>query len=71
MEFDQLIKRINELSRKSKSEGLSEAEKAEQTELRNQYRAMVVGNLSAQLNTMKIQYPDGTIKDVKKMPPKD
>ena len=71
VEFDQLIKRINELSRKSKSEGLSEAEKAEQTELRNQYRAMVVGNLSAQLNTMKIQYPDGTIKDVKKMPPKD
>jgi uncharacterized protein YnzC (UPF0291/DUF896 family) len=71
VEFDQLIKRINELSRKSKSEGLSEAEKAEQTELRNQYRAMVVGNLSAQLNTMKIQYPDGTIKDVKKTPPKD
>ena len=71
MEFDQLIKRINELSRKSKSEGLSEAEKAEQTELRNQYRAMVVGNLSAQLNTMKIQYPDGTIKNVKKTPPKD
>ncbi len=71
MEFDQLIKRINELSRKSKSEGLSEAEKAEQTELRNQYRAMVVGNLSAQLNTMKIKYPDGTIKDVKKTPPKD
>ena len=71
MEFDQLIKRINELSRKSKSEGLSEAEKAEQTELRNQYRAMVVGNLSAQLNTMKIQYPDGTIKDVKKTPPKN
>ncbi len=71
MEFDQLIKRINELSRKSKSEELSEAEKAEQTELRNQYRAMVVGNLSAQLNTMKIQYPDGTIKDVKKTPPKD
>ena len=71
VDFDQLIKRINELSRKSKSEGLSEAEKAEQTELRNQYRAMVVGNLSAQLNTMKIQYPDGTIKDVKKTPPKD
>ena len=71
VEFDQLIKRINEFSRKSKSEGLSEAEKAEQTELRNQYRAMVVGNLSAQLNTMKIQYPDGTIKDVKKTSPKD
>ncbi|MBQ7273929.1 MAG: DUF896 domain-containing protein [Clostridiales bacterium] len=66
MEFDQLIKRINELSRKSKAEGLNEAEKKEQTELRNEYRAKVVGNLSNQLNNMKIKYPDGTIKDVKK-----
>ncbi|WP_034450894.1 DUF896 domain-containing protein [Butyrivibrio sp. AE2032] len=66
MEFDQLIKRINELSRKSKTEGLSEAEKAEQTRLRNEYRALVVGNLSAQLDSMKIKYPDGSIRDVKK-----
>ena len=66
MEFNELIKRINELSRKSKAEGLTEDEKKEQTELRNEYRALVVGNLSSQLNTMKIKYPDGTIKDVKK-----
>ncbi len=66
MEFDQLIKRINELSRKSKNEGLTDDEKKEQTELRNEYRSLVVGNLSSQLNTMKIKYPDGTIKDVKK-----
>ena len=37
MEFDQLIKRINELSRKSKNEGLTDNEKKEQTELRNEY----------------------------------
>lgn len=66
MEFDQLIKRINELSRKSKNEGLTDDEKKEQNELRNEYRSLVVGNLSSQLNTMKIKYPDGTIKDVKK-----
>ena len=66
MEFDQLIKRINELSRKSKTEGLSEEEKKEQTELRNMYRSMVLGNLSSQLDIMKIKYPDGSIKDVKK-----
>ena len=66
MEFDQLIKRINELSRKSKTTGLTEAEKAEQTELRNEYRALVVGNLASQLDGMKIKYPDGSIKDVKK-----
>ena len=66
MEFDQLIKRINELSRKSKTEGLTPAEKEEQTKLRNKYRALVVGNLSSQLDGLKIQNPDGTITDVKK-----
>ena len=66
MEFDQLIKRINELSRKSKTEGLTPAEKEEQTKLRNEYRALVVGNLSSQLDGLKIQNPDGTITDVKK-----
>ena len=66
MEFEQLIKRINELSRKSKSEGLTPAEKAEQTELRNEYRALVVGNLSSQLDGMKVKHPDGLVTDVKK-----
>ncbi|MBQ6017122.1 MAG: DUF896 domain-containing protein [Clostridiales bacterium] len=66
MEFDQLIKRINELSRKSKTEGLTPEEKAEQTELRNEYRALVVGNLSSQLDGLKIKHPDGTITDVKR-----
>lgn len=66
MEFDQLIKRINELSRKSKTEGLTPAEKDEQTKLRNEYRALVIGNLSSQLEGLKIKHPDGTITDVKK-----
>ena len=66
MEFDQLIKRINELSRKSKTEGLTPAEKDEQTKLRNEYRALVTGNLSSQLEGLKIKHPDGSITDVKK-----
>lgn len=66
MEFNLLIKRINELSRKSKTEGLSPEEKEEQTKLRNEYRALVIGNLSSQLDGIKIQHPDGTITDVKK-----
>ena len=66
MEFEQLIKRINELSRKSKTEGLTPAEKEKQTKLRNEYRALVVGNLSSQLDGLKIKNPDGTITDVKK-----
>ena len=66
MEFDLLIKCINELSRKSKAEGLTPEEKEEQTKLRNEYRALVVGNLSSQLDGLKIKNPDGTITDVKR-----
>lgn len=35
--MDELIKRINELSRKSKTQGLTDAEKKEQAELRAKY----------------------------------
>ena len=66
MEFSQLINRINELSRKSKNEGLTDMEKAEQTELRNEYRRRVLGNLSSQLDSMKIKNPDGSVVDVKR-----
>ena len=66
MEFNLLIKRINELSRKSKAEGLTPEEKEEQTKLRDEYRALVVGNLSSQLEGIKIKHPDGSITDVKR-----
>lgn len=66
MEFDQLIKRINELSRKSKAEGLTPDEKEEQTKLRNEYRALVVGNLSSQLDGIKIKQSDGSVTELKK-----
>lgn len=39
---------------------------AEQTKLRNEYRALVIGNLSSQLGSIKIKNPDGSITDVKK-----
>ena len=53
------IDRINELAHKSKAEGLTDAEKAEQTQLRNEYRQSVLGNLAAQLNNTYIMTPDG------------
>ncbi|MDE6101475.1 MAG: DUF896 domain-containing protein [Ruminococcus sp.] len=60
------INRINELARKSKAEGLTEEEKAEQTALRNEYRQSVVGNLSAQLENTYIVTPDGKKQKVGK-----
>ena len=53
------INRLNELARKAKAEGLTEAEKDEQTELRNEYRASVTGNLLQQLEKTYIMTPDG------------
>ncbi len=60
------IDRINELARKSKTEGLTEEEKAEQTTLRNEYRQAVVGNLSAQLDNTYILTPDGKKRKIGK-----
>ena len=60
------INRINELARKAKAEGLTEAEKDEQTELRNEYRASVTGNLLQQLEKTYIMTPDGKKQKVGK-----
>lgn len=58
------IDRINELYRKSKAEGLTEAEKKEQALLRKQFVADVKKNLTVQLNNIDIQNEDGTIENL-------
>ena len=55
------IERINELYRKSKSEGLNDAEKEEQDRLRKAYVKAFRDNLRGTLNTISIKNPDGTI----------
>ena len=61
MNMDEKIQRINELYHKSKSEGLTEAEKEEQQSLRKEYIASIRNNLRSQLDSISIQNPDGTI----------
>ena len=53
----QKIARINELYRKSKAEGLTEAEKKEQKILRTEYMDSVKRNLRSQL----IEEKDGSV----------
>ena len=55
------IARINELAHKSKSTGLTEAEKAEQQSLRREYLDDMRASLRAQLEHTSIKEPDGTI----------
>ena len=54
------IDRINELARKAKAEGLTEAEAQERAVLRREYIDSVVGNLKGQLDNTYIVRPDGT-----------
>lgn len=58
------INRINELYRKAKAEGLTEAEKQEQALLRKQFLADVRNNLTAQLNNIDMVNEDGTIENL-------
>ena len=55
------INRINELYKKSKAEGLTEAEKREQELLRKEYIANVRKNLQTQLNNVDVIQEDGSI----------
>ena len=61
------IKRINELYRKSKAEGLTSAEKEEQAMLRSEYIASIRGNLQAQLNNIDVVNEDGSIENLGEM----
>lgn len=54
------IDRINFLAKKSKTEGLTEEEKAEQKALREEYIAGFRANLRGILDNTYIQNPDGT-----------
>ena len=48
------IKRINELAKKCREEGLTEEEKAEQQKLRREYIESMVGDLKNQLDNTYI-----------------
>ncbi|NIK76593.1 uncharacterized protein YnzC (UPF0291/DUF896 family) [Paenibacillus castaneae] len=54
MEMDKIIARINELSRKNKTSGLTDAEITERAELRRQYLDIFKGNFRQQLETITI-----------------
>ena len=63
------IDRINELARKKKAEGLTEAEAAEQAALRQQYINEWRENMRAMLDGIVIQRPYGTTEPLKKKSP--
>ena len=61
---EEKIARINELSRKSKAEGLTEEEKQEQTILRQEFIASFRNNLKSQLDNIDVVNPDGSVENL-------
>ncbi len=63
------IERINELARKKKTVGLTQAEAEEQQRLRKQYLDEFKANLRSTLDRVYIEREDGTYEKLKKKPP--
>jgi uncharacterized protein YnzC (UPF0291/DUF896 family) len=61
----QKLDRINALAKKAKTEGLTEAERAEQAQLREEYRAGFLRNLRAQLDNTYIMDEQGNKRKLK------
>ena len=64
--MEKLIKRINELAKKQKGEGLSDSEKAEQAELRKKYIAAFRQGVENTLSNVYIVDENGNKKKVEK-----
>ena len=64
--LEQLIKRINELAKKSREEGLTEEEKAEQAEVRRQYIQKFRQGMENTLSSVYIMDEKGNKKKVQK-----
>ena len=60
------IDRINQLVKLAKERELTAEEHAERTALRVEYIAAFRGNLEAHLQSITIQYPDGSKKKLEK-----
>ena len=60
------IKRINELYHKSKAEGLTDEEKAEQKKLREDYVVAIRGNIRSQLENVKVVDENGNEVQLKR-----
>lgn len=66
MDMDKLIKRINELAKKSREQGLGDAEKKEQSELRAQYIQAFRQGFENTMSGVYIMDKNGNKKKVEK-----
>lgn len=67
MTFEEKLARINELAHKSKKEGLTDKEKAEQQELRKYYLKTLRESFKNELETVTVIDPEGQDVTPKKL----
>jgi uncharacterized protein YnzC (UPF0291/DUF896 family) len=60
--MEQLIKRINELAKKKKEQGLTEEELQEQAELRKKYLESFRAGFKKRLENIDVETPDGKVR---------
>lgn len=63
--MEEKIARINELYHKSQETGLSEEEKLEQKQLRQDYIASIKSSINAQLENIDVVDENGNISNIK------
>lgn len=66
MEASARVARINELARKKRTEGLTEAELAEQQKLRAEYLRAFRNGMEQMLESIVIEEPDGSTHSLEK-----
>lgn len=71
LKMNDMIKRINELAKKKKEVGLTDAEQKEQKELYTKYLANFRSNMEKQLDNTDVEFPDGRVVPFKKVNKKD
>lgn len=64
--MEKLLKRINELARKSREQGLSEEEKSEQAKLRQEYLKLFRQGMESTLSNVYIMDEKGNKRKVEK-----
>ncbi len=57
----EMIKRINELAKKKREQGLTQEEQKEQKELYKKYLASFRSNIEKQLDNTDVEFPDGKV----------
>lgn len=66
MDMNEVIRQINLLAKKAKTEGLTPEETVERDRLRRIYIDSVKASLTGQLEHTTIVYPDGSTKKVER-----